>query len=119
MAGRFRKFLEALASAAAVVGAVACGASSEIRELPEGALIVDVRSAAEYQAGHFPDAINIPVGEIAERSSELGDPSRPIVVYCRSGHRSAAAKALLDKAGFTNVTDGGPLGSMMKLAPTE
>jgi rhodanese-related sulfurtransferase len=117
MAGWFRRFFDALASVATVVGAVACAASSEIHELPAGALIVDVRTAAEYQSGHFPDAINLPVGEIAKRTSELGDASRPIVVYCRSGHRSAAAKALLEKAGFTNVTDGGPLSAMMRLAP--
>lgn len=117
MGGPVRRLLDALAGAAALAGAIACGASSEIHELPEGARIVDVRSATEYQAGHFPGAVNIPVTEIAGRTAELGDKDGPIVVYCRSGHRSAAAKSLLDKAGFTNVTDGGALSGMMRLAP--
>lgn len=117
MAGGLRRFLDAIASAATIVAAVACGASSGIHEIPDGALVVDVRTAAEYQSGHFPDAINIPVGELSKRTAELGEPGRPIVVYCRSGHRSAAARAILEKAGFTNVEDGGPLSAMMELAP--
>ena len=85
--------------------------------LPADALIVDVRTAAEYRTGHFPGAVNVPVQEIGRRHSELGDKERTIVVYCRSGHRSAAAKAKLDAAGFTHVLDGGSLGAMMRLAP--
>jgi phage shock protein E len=101
----------------AAIGAFACGASSEIPGIPEGALIVDVRSAGEYQTGHFPGALNIPVDEIGKRTAELGDQGKPIVVYCRSGRRSGIAKVQLEKAGFTNVVNGGSLDAMMKLAP--
>jgi phage shock protein E len=77
-----------------------------------GALVVDVRSPGEYADGHYEGAINVPVDEIDSRLAELGDKGRPIVVYCRSGHRSARAKARLDALGFMDVTDGGWLARM-------
>jgi len=117
MAGWLRSVGEAIAGVAASIGAFACGASSEIRELPTGALVVDVRSPAEYQAGNFRGAVNIPVDEIDRCVAELGDKDKPIVVYCRSGRRSGIAKIRLDKAGFTNVVNGGALAAMMKLPP--
>ncbi len=92
------------------------GGASSLEAIPDGALIVDVRTAGEYRGDHFPGAVNIPVQEIGRRLSELGEKGRTIVVYCRSGHRSAAAKAQLDRAGFRDVLNGGPLGAMMRLA---
>lgn len=114
MAEFLRRMASAIAGAAALIGAFACGASSEI---PDGALIVDVRSAAEYQGGHFPGALNIPVDEIGARTAELGDKGKPIVVYCRSGRRSGIAKRQLEKAGFTNVVNSGSLEATLKLSP--
>ena len=99
------------------LAAFACGASSEIQEIPSDALIVDVRSPGEYQAGHFPGAVNIPVDEIGGRLSDLGNKDAPIVVYCRSGNRSGRAKVMLEAAGFTHVANGGALTTMMGLAP--
>jgi phage shock protein E len=107
----------ALASAWAVLGALSCAAPPALNEIPKDALVVDVRTAPEFSQGHFLGAVNIPLGDLKGRAGELGDKSRGIVVYCRSGHRSAAAKKLLDAEGFTNVTDGGPLDAMMRLAP--
>lgn len=117
MAGFLRRVGNAIAGAAALIGAFACGAPSEMPEIPDGALIVDVRSAAEYQAGHFPGALNIPVDEIGARTAELGDKGKPIVVYCRSGRRSGIAKRQLEKAGFTNVVNSGSLEATLKLSP--
>ena len=117
MAEWLRRIQRFVAGTAAVIGAAACASSSSLTALPADALIVDVRTAAEYRTGHFPGAVNVPVQEIGRRHSELGDKERTIVVYCRSGHRSAAAKAKLDAAGFTHVLDGGSLGAMMRLAP--
>lgn len=74
----------------------------------QGALLLDVRTPAEYQEGHVPDAFNLPVQELPSRLSEVGPTSRPIVVYCRSGGRSAQAAQLLTKAGYT-VRDIGPM----------
>jgi rhodanese-related sulfurtransferase len=118
MAGWLRRVGEVIAGATALICAFACGASSEIPEIPAGALIVDVRSPGEYQAGHFPGAVNIPVDEIGQRTSELGEKDKRIVVYCRAGRRAALAKVQLEKAGFTNVVNGGSLEAMMRLAPS-
>ena len=103
------------------LGAVAAAgcATTEVSAVTAEHLVIDVRTRFEYDAGHFPGSINIPVGDLEERLDELGDPSRPLIVYCRSGHRSAAAKELLVEAGFTDVLDGGPKRLMMKLAPPE
>lgn len=68
-----------------------------------GATLIDVRSAGEYASGHIEGARNIPVGEIGERTSEVGAKDKPVVVYCRSGMRSAQAQSTLEAAGFTQV----------------
>ncbi len=79
---------------------------ADARELvAAGALLVDVRSEAEYQDGGIEGSINIPIQELAGRMDELGDKERPIVVYCQSGGRSAMAKRLLESNGFTEVHD--------------
>lgn len=71
-----------------------------------GALLLDVRTPAEYASGHVDGAKNIPVQELGSRLSELGPTSRKIVVYCRSGARSAAAAGMMRSAGY-DVTDVG------------
>lgn len=81
------------------------------RELvANGAALLDVRSVDEFAAQHIPGALNIPVNELPARMSELGPNARPIVVYCRSGARSALAAQLLRRAGY-QVTDIGSIGS--------
>lgn len=74
----------------------------------EGALLLDVRSPEEFASGRLPDAVNIPVEELKSRLGEL-EAKRPIVVYCRSGRRSAKAAELLKSAGFQQVHDLGPM----------
>jgi phage shock protein E len=71
---------------------------------PAGALILDVRSEAEFGSGHVPGAINIPHDQLASRLSDLdSEMARPVVVYCRSGKRAGIASAVLLAAGYTNV----------------
>jgi rhodanese-related sulfurtransferase len=72
-----------------------------------GARLVDVRSALEFADRHLPNALNIPVQQLSERMVELGSKERPLVVYCRSGARSAEATRLLRSAGFVSVYDMG------------
>ena len=68
-------------------------------------IIVDVRSAEEFATGHLPDAKNIPLPELAKRLSEQEKfKTRPIVVVCQKGSRSATAVGLLGKAGFAEAT---------------
>ena len=69
----------------------------------DGAALIDVRSTQEFASGHIEGARNIPVGEIGTRLAEVGDKDKPVVVYCRSGMRSAKAKSTLESAGFTQV----------------
>ncbi len=71
---------------------------------PDRPLLLDVRELDEWDAAHLPDARRISVKVLAERLDEL-DPVQPVIVYCRSGARSARAAALLRDAGFTQVFD--------------
>jgi phage shock protein E len=83
---------------------------STARELlARGAVLLDVRTPEEFAAEHVEGARNIPVQELPTRLAELGDKARPVVVYCRSGGRSAQAAALLRGQGFRHVHD---LGAM-------
>ena len=86
------------------------------------AVVLDVRNAAEYAAGHIPNARHIPAGEIENRLKELDKlKSRPIVVSDQSGSRAAAACALLKKNGFAEVfpLKGGVLGWQQAAMPIE
>lgn len=76
----------------------------------DGAKLIDVRSKAEHDAGHIPKSIHIPLPELARRLGELGDKSKPVIVYCASGMRSASAASLLRKSGFAEVHDLGGMG---------
>lgn len=67
-------------------------------------LLVDVRTPAEFASGHLPGAINIPVETITRRLNEI-PMDQPVVVYCRSGNRSASAATHLRQAGHTQVLD--------------
>jgi len=70
----------------------------------DDALVLDVREDKEYAAGHIPKARHIPLGQLAGRIQELEKfKSKPILVTCRSGHRSARACGMLKKAGFETV----------------
>jgi rhodanese-related sulfurtransferase len=71
----------------------------------QGALVVDVRTPAEYLAGHIPGALLIPHDQIAARAAELGAKDRPILLYCRTGRRTGVARAELTRLGYTAVYD--------------
>lgn len=84
---------------------------SEARQLVDGgAVLLDVRTPEEFAGGHIDGAINIPVQELDRRLDDVGARDRPVVVYCRSGMRSARAKATLKDAGFSAVHDLGGIG---------
>ncbi len=70
----------------------------------KNAVLLDVREASEFGAGHLPRAINIPVSQLASRGAELAKfKERPIVVYCERGMRSRNAGGALAKQGLTDV----------------
>ena len=78
-------------------------------------IIIDVRSAAEFATGHVTGAINIPYDQIARAIGLLADVDKahPIIVYCRSGARSAVAASILGELGYTQVVNGGALSSLL------
>jgi phage shock protein E len=82
--------------------------------LATGAAALDVRTTDEFGIEHLDRAVNIPVGELGTRLAEVdkllgGDKTKPLVVYCGSGHRAASAKQQLEAAGYTQVVNGGGL----------
>jgi len=72
----------------------------------QNVLLLDVRTAEEYAAGHIPDSVLLPYDQIKARADELpADKTTPIIVYCRSGNRSAVAAAVLADLGYTEIYD--------------
>jgi rhodanese-related sulfurtransferase len=83
-----------------------------LAKIEGGARIIDVRSPGEFRGGSYPKAMNIPLDELPAKIDRLKPLDKPIVVYCASGARSAQAAALLKKAGFADITNGGGLFAM-------
>ncbi len=73
----------------------------------EGAIILDVRSKAEFASGHIKGAMHIPVDQLSSNLSKLKDKNKTIITCCASGMRSASAKAILKSNGYANVHNGG------------
>ncbi|MFA6463992.1 MAG: rhodanese-like domain-containing protein [Candidatus Paceibacterota bacterium] len=71
--------------------------------------IIDVRTKEEFDEEHLIDAVNLDVSEIANGKLPDLPKDAPILLYCASGGRSAFAKQALERAGFTNITNGGGL----------
>jgi len=80
-------------------------AAAVSQALAAGARIVDVRTPGEFANGHVPGAVNIPLGELQSKIKKVGKKRKPVVVYCRSGSRSASAAAILRDRGFAQVID--------------
>jgi phage shock protein E len=76
---------------------------------------IDVRTPQEFNAGHFPDAQNIPLDVIPDHVDELKNLNAPIVLYCRSGARSGNAVMLLKDAGLEDVYNGGAFENLLLL----
>ncbi len=65
-------------------------------------VLIDVRSLSEWTSGHAPQAMHIPLGEIATRMRDIPE-NKPVVVVCASGNRSAMAATALAKKGYSPV----------------
>ena len=72
----------------------------------EGATLLDVRTPGEFGQGHLRGALNVPVQVLQQRIAEV--PGARVVVYCRSGGRSASAAKMLERYG-KEVLDLGPM----------
>ena len=74
-----------------------------------GTIVLDVREQEEYDQGHIPGAVLLPVGEITQESASAAVPEKDtvVLVYCRSGNRSKAAAGELAQLGYTQVYEFG------------
>ena len=79
-------------------------AAKEMMDTQE-VVILDVREQDEYDSGHIPDAVLLPVGTITEDTAAavIDDLDTVVLVYCRSGNRSKTASQALADLGYTNV----------------
>ena len=96
-------------------GAQSSNFASVQSDVAAGAKLLDVRTQAEYDAGHFTDATLFSLQDI--ESGRLPDVVKDttIYVYCRSGNRSSQAANILKKAGYTSVIDLGGLEDVRKI----
>lgn len=76
-----------------------------------GAVIVDVRSATEYKAGHIANSKNYPLDNIRSKVADLKKLNKPVITVCRTGARSGMAKGILKSSGI-EVYNGGPWTSL-------
>jgi phage shock protein E len=89
-------------------------AADALEFLKNGALVIDVRSVAEFTSGHLPQALNLPLDEIEillPRS--VKDKNQVLLLHCQSGMRSGVAKTRLKTLGYANVFN---LGSYARAA---
>ena len=76
------------------------GKSTDFAELVKnGAVILDVRSKAEFDGGHIDGSINISVDVLSKNLNKLKDKNTPVITCCASGLRSASAKSILEGKG--------------------
>jgi molybdopterin/thiamine biosynthesis adenylyltransferase/rhodanese-related sulfurtransferase len=79
-------------------------ALDSLRDSERGWVIVDVREREEWDEGHLPGAVHVPRGHLESRiESAAPDKSRPVLVYCASGNRSAFAAKTLEELGYDHV----------------
>ncbi|MFM2243035.1 MAG: hypothetical protein RLZ97_1890 [Verrucomicrobiota bacterium] len=73
--------------------------------IASGSQVLDVRTLEEWNEGHLKNAVRIDIKQpgFAEAAAKQLDPARPLLVYCRSGARSAKAVEVLKKQGFTRI----------------
>ena len=83
-------------------------AAKEMMDTQE-VLILDVREQHEYDSGHIPGAVLLPVGTITKdtASAVIDDLDTVVLVYCRSGNRSKTASQALVDLGYTNIYEFG------------
>ncbi|MFF5792759.1 rhodanese-like domain-containing protein [Paeniglutamicibacter sp. NPDC012692] len=84
-----------------------------VKQVPAGALVLDVREDYEWIEGHAAGAVHIPLGELPARFEEL-DPDTDTYVICRTGGRSARATAWLVSQGYSALFVAGGMGDWLE-----
>lgn len=82
--------------------------------IERGAVILDVRTAQEYASGHIEGSVNISLGSIRERYTEL-DTAKTYITVCSHGLRSVKVQQLLQERGFKHVYNGGAWADLEKI----
>lgn len=83
------------------------GPKVDLKEMvKQGAMIVDVRTPAEYQGGHIKGSVNIPL-QILDKNIAKLKKDKPVITCCASGMRSGSAKSMLKAKGFDVYNGGG------------
>ena len=83
------------------------GRKTNIRQLVQnGAQIIDVRTIGEFNKGHIPGSVNIPLQDLSRNLSQIKI-NKTVITCCASGMRSASAKNVLKANGFSEVYNGG------------
>lgn len=86
------------------------GTQSVVDQVTRGAaLLLDVRTDAEWAAGHAAPAVHFDLARLQNGELPSVPKNTPIYVYCRTGHRAGEAQTILSRAGYTNVTNIGGL----------
>jgi phage shock protein E len=89
------------------------GPKADFRSLKEnGAIILDVRTPAEYRTGHIPGSMNVSVERVRDAVTELKKRNKPVITCCRSGARSGVAAGVLKSAGI-EAYNGGPWNDLL------
>jgi rhodanese-related sulfurtransferase len=74
-----------------------------LKEHDSGAVFLDVREANEWNLGHIPGAVFLPLASVESKVEELVPHDRRVIVYCARGNRSAVAADRMQNLGYTNV----------------
>jgi phage shock protein E len=83
------------------------GTQADIKAMVEdGALLLDVRTAGEFNSGHAEGAVNIPLQDLNNHIADIKAKGKPVVAYCRSGNRSGMAAQLLQRHKIEAVNAG-------------
>ena len=91
-------------------------AKDALAHLKNGALVIDVRNPGEFNSGHLPNVINIPLDEIATAlPKRVKDKNQTLLLHCASGMRSGMAKGKLTGMGYTNAFNLGSYGRAEKI----
>ena len=107
------KAIDALATSestvpATVINTIDAEKAIEMMASGEPYVLVDVRTKAEYDEGHIEGALLLPLDQLETLAeSQLKDKDATLLIYCRSGNRSAQASALLLELGYTQIFDFG------------
>ena len=111
--GRTLMIRAVLVALLSVTASLSTRATNDVAEIHQGLnspIIIDVRSEVEYASGAIDGALNHPLQGLPGTLFDMGiELDKEVIIYCRSGRRSAQAKTLLKQAGFQLVFDGGPM----------